>query len=80
MSQKKIKEEYFLKIVVPALEKKQCMVKKFNAGSYRITNGIDTVDYYPGSMKLFMHYSQDWAVVKNNVLGEILTSLNISAL
>lgn len=54
-NKKKIKSEkvlYFLEKVQPRLENAGLTVREFNTNSFRITDGITIVDYYPSSSKM----------------------------
>lgn len=44
---------YFLETVVPLLESRRIRVEEFNMNSFRITDGIKQIDYFPASGRLF---------------------------
>lgn len=62
---------YFLEKVQPVLELKyNLIVKEFNTNSFRITDGIKQIDFYPASGKVFTD-KKKWKSVTSNVIESI---------
>jgi len=56
---------HFLDKTVRELVELNLTVEEFNASSFRITDGVKTVDYYPKSNKMFSHQSKKWTKIKS---------------
>ncbi len=56
----KIKLEYFREMIVPDLFTNRINWEEFNPSCFRLTDGINVVDYYPISNKLFIHKDEEW--------------------
>jgi len=72
---KKIKLDYFKNIVLPDLNASKLYVNEFSPSCFRITNGINSVDYFPKSNRIFIHKTQAWGDVTENVIESIKNNL-----
>lgn len=69
---KKIKQEFFEEFSIPLLKEVGFAVRLFNPGSYRMTDGENIFDYYPGSNKFFDHQKQSWSVIAGNQIVDTI--------
>ena len=68
---------HFLDKTVRDLIYLKLTVEEFNASSFRITDGVKTIDYYPKSNKMFSHQTKKWTKIKsaNKIKEFILKNL-----
>lgn len=74
-----VNSEHFVEVVIPELINNKLTVKEFNHNSFRITNGINTIDYFPCSKKLLIHKGNKWIKVNSDIVNSILNILNPKA-
>ena len=72
---KAIKVLHFLEKILPSLERNRFEVEEFAPNSFRITDGIKQIDYFPTSRRLFTN-DKKWVTIKRgSVEGNILKHL-----
>lgn len=71
---KSAKVLFFLEFTLPKLIEEGCKVNEFNVNSFRITDGINVIDFYPSSGKVFTK-DKKYKQLTNNPLKSLLNYL-----
>lgn len=72
-----IKVFYFLDKIIPRLEKLNLIIEEFNSNSFRITDGVKTIDYFPGTNSCFNKHriKNQWFKINNNIYENLIKEL-----